>query len=64
MLQKLTMDKKVLVTTAFAGVTNENTKSVTIGFKMIPKWSLFKHKKPCKISNILQGFLIIFVIEN
>lgn len=37
MLQELTMDKKVLVTTAFAGVTNENTKSVTIGFKMIPK---------------------------
>ena len=37
MLQKLTMDKKVLVTTAFAGVTNENIKSVTLGFKMIPK---------------------------
>ena len=54
----------MLVTAASAGVTNENTKSVTIGFKMIPKWFLFKHKKPCKISNILQGFLIIFVIEN
>ncbi len=29
--------KGVLITAAFAGVTNANTKSITMGFKMIPK---------------------------
>ncbi len=33
--------KRVLVPATFAGVTNENTKSVIIGFKMISKRFLF-----------------------